>query len=111
MENEKDFIEELEEIKQAEAEKERMLEKARRDAEKIIDEAAAEAKRTLEKAADEAEKIGEEALAKARKELSAKEGQIMAKAQKEAMEISAMEVPSSVIRKAVSRMMKEGGSE
>ena len=104
--NQNDFSEELEGIREAEAEKEKIVEKAKKDADGIVAEANAEAKKIAEKAAEEAEKIEEEAIEKAGKELAAAEAKILAKAKKDADEILAMGIPPAAIRKAVQRILE-----
>ena len=95
------FIEELDDIRQAEGEKGRIIGKGRREAEKIGSEANSEAKKIVEKAMAESEKIGDEILAKARGEIEEKERKIISKAEKETAEIASMSIPAAVIRKAV----------
>ena len=108
-----EFVEDLNEIKDAESEKERLLEKARKESEKTVSDALAQAKKTVEKASLKLsielildQKIEEEILAKARSELEGEEKKILAKAHKQAQEISSMNVPAAAVKKAVESIME-----
>ncbi len=103
---EQGFVEEFEGIRKAEREKEKILESAKKNAEKTVADAEAKAKGWVAKAKDDCGKIEGEILSKAREESEKEEKAIVSRAMKEAEKISAMQVPAAAIRKCVENLVK-----
>ncbi|HLC79480.1 MAG TPA: hypothetical protein VJG83_03535 [archaeon] len=104
--DEKNFIEELHEIKSAEQQKEKIIQDAHREAEKILSEASAKAKAAISQAKDEAVQTEEKILTSERIKLEKEEKEIIEKAQKEAQKILNATIPLQAIKKAVEKIIE-----
>ncbi|PIN84712.1 MAG: hypothetical protein COV47_05990 [Candidatus Diapherotrites archaeon CG11_big_fil_rev_8_21_14_0_20_37_9] len=101
---EKDFLNELNEVKKTEIEKEKIIVNANKQAEKIISKAHADSKEILSVARDEADKAEEAELKKGKDDISKEEEKIIAKAMKDAETVAGKKAGKALIAKCIKEL-------
>jgi len=101
MAEEKVFLEEVQGIRSAEKEKEKIIADAKAQAEKIVSKAGNESHSILAKAKDKANEIEGQIIAEGRNEIEAEEKKIISKAQKQAEKIASVEISKNAIKESL----------
>ncbi len=104
--DEKEFREELKQVKEAEKERERTLSEARKEAEKIFSDAQSKAKKIVFRAGEETKEAEEKMIAEGRKKTGQEERIIVEEAEAEAKRISTKKLSPQGLKKISEKIME-----
>lgn len=104
--SEQEFVQQLTQIKNAEKEKEKLIQEAHKKAEKVIGEAQSESKKILEKAREEASLLEQEIIDEGKKEIGKEENMIISKAENSAQKILSTKLSNKIVRRISEKLLE-----
>jgi len=104
--SEQEFVNQLTKIKDAEKEKEKLIESAHKKAGNVVSDAQTEAKRILEKAREEAAVAEQQIIDEGKKQLEKEELKIISKAESQADNILSTNLSKTTVRKISEKLLK-----